>query len=185
MLYRDHLMEQDPSLAAFIAEVCRRHPGTEAFGPHVLAIYQLWKEHHGENTPESRAHFEKLKTLLKEADGGADQVIRALKHRHDRVRGNRRKRIATELTYFRRQHSRMDYARYLREGLPIASGVMEAACKTLATQRLKRSGMVWATAGGQGVLTLRSLIQSNRWKSGWRLLSDSYRKDVKEAACSV
>jgi len=45
MLYRDHLMEQDPSLATFIAELCRRHRGTEAFGPHILAIYQLWKEH--------------------------------------------------------------------------------------------------------------------------------------------
>lgn len=45
MLYRDHLMEQDASMDAFIAELCRRHRGTEAFGPHILAIYQLWRQH--------------------------------------------------------------------------------------------------------------------------------------------
>jgi hypothetical protein len=34
--------------------------------------------------------------------------------------------------------------------------VMEAACRTLATQRLKRSGMHWRHAGGHAILTLRS-----------------------------
>jgi len=38
-----------------------------------------------------------------------------------------------ELTYFRNQRHRMNYAAYLRENLPIASGVVEAACKTLVT----------------------------------------------------
>jgi hypothetical protein len=46
---------------------------------------------------------------------------------------------------------------------------MEAACKTLVTQRLKRSGMAWTHDGGQSILTLRSLIQSKRWRSGWTL----------------
>ena len=45
MLYRDHLMEQDKSMAAFISELCRRHRGTDIFGPHVLKIYDLWREH--------------------------------------------------------------------------------------------------------------------------------------------
>lgn len=45
MLYRDYLIEQDPSVAAFISELCRRHRGTAAFGPHVLKMYQLWCQH--------------------------------------------------------------------------------------------------------------------------------------------
>lgn len=41
-------------------------------------------------------------------------------------------------------------------------GVVEAACKLLATDRMKRSGMRWTLRGGQAVLTFRALIQSDR-----------------------
>ena len=75
----------------------------------------------------------------------------------------------------------MDYAEYLRQGLPIASGVIEAACKTLVTQRMKRSGMAWRQPGGQGILTIRSLIQSDRWQAAWTLLSADFRKEVATA----
>jgi len=43
---------------------------------------------------------------------------------------------------------------------------------------MKRSGMAWAEAGGQGILTLRSLIQSNRWSSAWDLLRTGFCKQV-------
>lgn len=132
----------------------------------------------GESTPRSRAEFERLKTLLKEADQGADQVLRVLKYQRGRARGSKRQRLEAELTYFRNQRPHMDYAQYLRQGLPIASGVIEAACKTLVTQRLKRSGMAWKPLGGQGILTLRSLIQSNRWPPAWELLRADFRKEV-------
>jgi len=72
----------------------------------------------------------------------------------------------------------MAYATYLREHLPIATGVVEAACKTLVTQRLKQSGMRWSARGGQAILTLRSLIQSGRWEQGWALLRASYQQPV-------
>ena len=132
----------------------------------------------GESTPRGKAEFERLKTLLKEADQGADQVIRVLKYRFGRARGTKRQRLEQELTYFRNQRPHMDYAEYLRQGLPIASGVIEAACKTLVTQRMKRSGMAWRPPGGQGILTLRSLIQSDRWRAAWTLLSANFRKVV-------
>ena len=72
----------------------------------------------------------------------------------------------------------MGYAEYLRNGLPIASGVIEASCKTLVTQRLKQSGMAWTRTGGQAILTLRSLIQSDRWLPAWELLRADFRIPV-------
>jgi len=132
----------------------------------------------GESTPRSKAEFERLKILLKEEDDGADRVIRVLKYHYGRTRGRKRKRLKTQLTYFRNQRPRMHYAEYIRNGLPIASGVMEAACKTLVTQRLKQSGMAWTQAGGQPILTLRSLIQSNRWQPAWELLRADFCKTV-------
>lgn len=132
----------------------------------------------GESTARSKAEFERLKILLKESDQGAEQVIRSLKYQRDRARGHKRERLEVELTYFRNQRSHMNYAEYLRQGLPIASGVVEAACKTLVTQRMKCSGMAWGMAGGQGILTLRSLIQSDRWSSAWALLRIDFCKHV-------
>lgn len=132
----------------------------------------------GESTQKSMVFFERLKTSLKELDDGAERIIRTLRFQCSLTSGNQRKRLEAELTYFRNQQTRMHYAEYIRLNLPIASGVMEASCKTLVTQRLKRSGMAWTTAGGQAILTLRSLIQSNRWHSAWTLLCTAFRKTV-------
>jgi hypothetical protein len=132
----------------------------------------------GESTPRGKAEFERLKTLLKEADDGAEQVIRVLKYQRSRARGNKQARLDAELTYFRNQRPRMHYAEYVRQKLPIASGVMEASCKTLVTQRMKRSGMAWTQTGGQAILTLRSLIQSDRWQPAWELLCADFCKIV-------
>jgi len=132
----------------------------------------------GESTQESKDYFDRLKTWLNEAANGAERVIRTLRFQCSLASGNKRKRLEAELTYFRNQQPRMHYSEYLGLNLPIASGVMEASCKTLVTQRLKRSGMAWTNHGGQAILTLRSLIQSNRWRSAWTLLSTNFRKTV-------
>jgi hypothetical protein len=132
----------------------------------------------GESTPRGQAEFMRLKTLLKEDDQGADRIIRVFRYQRAHLKGHRLARLKAELTYFRNQRPRMYYADYLRRNLPIASGVMEAACKTLVTQRLKRSGMAWTPAGGQAILTLRSLIQSQRWHRAWALWTADFRQPV-------
>ncbi len=132
----------------------------------------------GESTSRSKIEFERLRKLLKEEDNGAVRVINMLRYHYSRARGRKRERLRTQLTYFCNQKHRMHYAEYIRQGLPIASGVVEAACKTLVTQRMKQSGMMWGQTGGQAVLTLRSLIQSDRWKPAWELLRAEFRETV-------
>ena len=90
----------------------------------------------------------------------------------------RRKAIRKALKYFRNNRKRMEYAEALANNLPIGSGVVEAACKTLVTQRLKRSGMRWGIDGGQAILTFRALAQSDHFDTAWRLLAQTYKKDV-------
>ena len=138
------------------------------------ALDTIW----GEQTPKGKVEFARLKTVLKEADEGVERVIETLRYRVRKAKGHTHEQLRKELTYFRNQRHRMNYAAYLREQLPIASGVVEAACKTLVTQRLKQSGMRWANPGGQAILTLRSLIQSERWESGWALLRENYQQPV-------
>src|SRR5690606_32706321 len=82
------------------------------------------------------------------------------------------------LGYFRRNRRRMTYAIFASQGLPIGSGVVEAACKTLVTQRLKRSGMTWSEAGAQAILTPRAWTQSDRFDHAWALLAAAYKSDI-------
>ena len=131
---------------------------------------------YGENDARGRAQFHKLRHLLLEDPDGVEKVIRALDYQ--RKRFPRRTRIGEVLRYFRRNRHRMRYADTQARHLPIGSGVVEATCKTLVTQRLKRSGMRWRRPGGQAILTLRALIQSSRFDQAWVLLSETYRQDV-------
>jgi hypothetical protein len=152
-------------------------------GPGIVDFYHA-AEHlkpaldaaYGETSPKARAQFEKLRHVLLEERRGADKVIRALVHLRDTHRRSRK--IVAELGYFRRNRHRMKYAQWKAKGLPIGSGVVEAACKTLVTQRLKRSGMRWRHEGGQAILTLRSLAQSDRFERGWALLAGSYKSKI-------
>jgi len=132
---------------------------------------------YGENSPKAKSQYEKLRHILRHDLKGADKVIRSLCYLRDKH--PRRKKIATELKYFRKNRHRMQYAELAAQNLPIGTGIMEAACKTLATQRLKRSGMRWGNEGGQAILTFRSLVQSNRFDRAWDLLSACYTQEVK------
>jgi hypothetical protein len=58
----------------------------------------------------------------------------------------------------------MNYREYARLGLPLGSGVTEAACKTVFTQRFKASGMSWGLASGQVILDLRLTRLSGVWQ---------------------
>ena len=131
---------------------------------------------YGENDAKGRAQFHKLRHILLDDPGGVEKVIRALDYQ--RKRFPRRKRIGEVLRYFRRHRHRMRYAQTQARHLPIGSGIVEAACKTLVTQRLKRSGMRWRHIGGQAILTLRALLQSARFERAWALLSETYRREV-------
>ena len=131
---------------------------------------------YGENDATGRAQFHKLRHLLLHDPDGVEKVIRALDYQ--RKTYPCRTRIGEVLRYFRRNRHCMRYAHTQARHLPIGSDIVEAACKTLVTQRLKRSGMRWRHAGGQAILTLRALLQSSRFDQAWALLSKTYRHDV-------
>ncbi len=103
------------------------------------------------------------KLLLK--PGGAGRVLHsaaALRSRA-RLRGKRLANFRRAYRYLQARRAHLRYADYRRLGLPIGSGVTEAACKTVYTQRLKLSGMRWKKAGAQTILRLRVLLLSGVW----------------------
>jgi len=117
-----------------------------------------------------------LSTVLRDAPEGVDPVIGALGRW--RTRYPRRQAMHKALAYFREQRHRLRSSALRAQHLPIGSGVVEAACKTLGSQRLKRSGMRWRTAGGQAILTCRALCQSERFDRAWSRLGEMYKWSV-------
>lgn len=132
---------------------------------------------YGEGTFEARRRFSDLRFVLKEAPNGVEEVIDSLAYLRKIHPG--KAPIAAALRYLRKHRHRMRYKEYEDQGLPIGSGVVEAACKTLVSQRMKQSGMRWAEEGGQAVLTLRGWTQSgDRFDRAWALLAATYQAEV-------
>ena len=117
---------------------------------------------YGDTHPKRRAQFEKQRHVLLEDYKGVEKVIRSLVHLRDTY--PRRKKIARELKYFRRNRHRMRYAALKEQGLPIGSGVTEAACKTLsnATHEEVRNAMGRARRPSHSILPRSRAEQSLR-----------------------
>ena len=139
-------------------------------------LHDALAEAYGEGTRETRLRFEELKEILRDDDGGIDRVINSLQYLRSKHPSKRV--IQREVRFFRRNRRRMNYADFKAKGLPIGSGVVEAACKTLVAQRMKQSGMRWSQDGGQAILTPRGWSQSARFDKAWALLAARYRVQV-------
>jgi hypothetical protein len=109
--------------------------------------------------------FGRMRRWLRDRVQGVAHVLRSAVQHYNRLRLARAPQDAfwQAYRYLRRHRRWMDYARYRRLGLPIGSGVTEAACKTVFTQRLKRAGMRWQKDTGQVIVDLRVLRLSGIW----------------------
>lgn len=71
--------------------------------------------------------------------------------------------IQSAITYFENNRSRMRYGDYLREGYPIASGIIEGSCRLVVEDRLDRTGMRWSLDGALAMLANRTTSLSDDW----------------------
>lgn len=102
---------------------------------------------------------ERLDRLL---SGGVHGVITGLRRMATtrRLKGEQRKTIGAVCRYFENNRHRMRYDEYLRQGYPIATGVIEGACRHLVKDRMERSGMRWSLPGARSMLHVRCVHQS-------------------------
>jgi len=99
--------------------------------------------------------------------GGVKSVIHSLRSRATRQGMGKANRRSLEVIccYFAKNRHRMRYDEYLRRGYPIASGVIEGACRHVVKDRLERTGMSWIPVGAQAVLNLRAIATSQQWET--------------------
>ncbi len=113
---------------------------------------------------EAFAWAAKQRRVLKEKPGGVFRVLRSAGALLT-IRGlvGSAASYCTAYTYLRERAGKMDYVSYRRLRLPIGSGITEAACKIVFTQRFKQSGMKWTIEGGCAILALRVIALSGIW----------------------
>jgi hypothetical protein len=107
-----------------------------------------------------------MRRWLREKPRGIYRVLHsaaALRRRRIIVSAAKRDQYRAAYAYLRKRMRWLDYSGYRRDHLPIGSGVTEAGCKTVFTQRLKQSGMTWNGGSGQWIVGLRVIHLSGVW----------------------
>jgi hypothetical protein len=134
----------------------------KAFHPH--------KEHQ-----EAFAQDRLLRILRGEVSGVLTGMRRMASQRS--LTGQARKDVTTVCNYFEKNAHRMRYDEYLRKGYPIASGVIEGACRHIIKDRMEQGGMRWTLAGAEAMLQVRSVCASSAWDdfNSWRQAEQAQR----------
>jgi len=118
--------------------------------------------------PEAKSWFRRMRRMLRDEPNGARRIIHsAAAHfaNGGHLTGKALREYRTCLAYLSKRLRYLRYNEYRAAGLAIGSGITEAACKTVFTQRFKRSGMKWSTDGGHAILQIRTLALSGIWRS--------------------
>jgi hypothetical protein len=99
-------------------------------------------------------------------EGKVETVIRGIRRQAAGrcLSGAKKEALGVICRYLYKNRQRMRYAEYLREGYPIASGVIEGACRHLIKDRMERAGMHWTLEGAQAMLDLRSVWIGGCWE---------------------
>ncbi len=98
--------------------------------------------------------------------GEAEQIIAESRHLAQEAQrtATQREKLTKTTNYFERNSPYMDYPTYyLAKGWPIASGVIEGACRHLVKDRLELSGMRWTQDGAENLLHLRAVDENEDW----------------------
>ncbi len=114
--------------------------------------------------PEAQSWAKQMRHVLKSKRDGITRVLRSASalRRHRGLVGEA-STFEKAYRYLQTCTQWMRYGLYKRQKLPLGSGITEAGCKIVFTQRLKRSGMSWTIEGGQVILDLRVIKLSRVW----------------------
>lgn len=154
-----------------LGEACAEYLPTE----HTVSILDLLhvtprlgeagKLLYGERSPELVPFVRQRLTQV--LSGKVATVLRGLRRLGvDRgLRGAKKKALQRIGSYLNKNRERMRYDEYLRAGYPIASGVIEGACRHLIKDRMERAGMHWTLEGAQAMLDVRSVYIAGQWEA--------------------
>ena len=110
--------------------------------------------------------------------GKVDSVLEEWRGRLVKLGAARRRQLTTTIHYLEKRRGRMRYHVYLKKGYPIASGVIEGACRHYVKDRMEGTGMSWRPAGAQAILRLRSVLLNGEWEEYQGYFRDEERRSL-------
>jgi len=127
---------------------------------------RLWEAahlFHREGSQEACAFVRhRLLGILKGQAGYVIGGMRQMGTKHG-LRGHKADKLRVLCHYLEKNRGRMRYDEYLASGYPIASGIIEGACRHVVKDRMERAGMRWSVAGAQAMLDLRTTYVNGQW----------------------
>jgi len=143
-------------------------------------IPRLWEAahvFHDEGSEEASAFVRER--LLRVLDGEVASVVHGLRYQGTvrGLKGANRQRLRKACNFLKANEHRMRYDEYLKAGYPIATGVIEGACRHVIKDRMERAGMRWQVPGAQAMLHLRAVSASGDWEpfQKFRIKSENQR----------
>jgi hypothetical protein len=102
--------------------------------------------------------------------GRARQVAATIRRAATNAKLDRKSRAGADrcADYLTNKHAYLDYPTALENGWPIATGVIEGACRHLVQDRMDRTGARWGLAGAEAILKLRALCANGDFEDYWR-----------------
>lgn len=141
----------------------------------IHALQYLWAAGHQLCT-EGTTELEKwvLNRFERLLEGRACHVAAGMRRSATKraLSAKQRKAIDTAAAYFLKRKDLMHYDLCLEAGTPIATGVIEGACRTLIGDRLDITGARWSVDGAEAILKLRALAQSQDFDAYWDFHTD-------------
>ena len=136
----------------------------------IHVVEYVWKAahvFHREGSPDA-AHWAwtRVQSIL---EGKSSKVAAAMR-RAATVAGlssDTRKPVDMCADYLQKYAPYLHYDRYLAAGYPIATGVIEGACRYLVRDRMELTGARWRLVGAEAVLKLRALRASGDFDAYW------------------
>jgi hypothetical protein len=119
----------------------------------------------GESSPERTdwVYTRTLQMLSGQTQAVIDAFVKTAQSASCKARV--RKVLLKVAGYFERNLAYMRYDEYLAAGFPIATGVIEGACRHLVKDRCELSGMRWTQTGAEGLLRLRSVSENGDFEA--------------------
>ena len=114
------------------------------------------------------------------ADGKSTRVAGAIRRAATMAKLDRAKRAGADAcaTYLTNKSQYLDYPTALAKGWPIATGVIEGACRHLVKDRMDLTGARWGLSGAEAILRLRALASNGDLEDYWRYQQSRYAGHV-------